>query len=108
MHEFVVRLIENNKVVIISALDGTFERKPFGSILTLIPYAESVVKLSAVCMGCHAAASFSRRLSDEKELIVVGGDEKYVAVCRKCYAESPFTIKEDKIHAAALSQSTEF
>eukprot|EP00824_Muranothrix_gubernata_P010392 TRINITY_DN23398_c0_g3_i1.p1 TRINITY_DN23398_c0_g3~~TRINITY_DN23398_c0_g3_i1.p1 ORF type:complete len:316 (+),score=31.38 TRINITY_DN23398_c0_g3_i1:41-949(+) len=37
------------KVVIVAALDGTFQRKPFGRVLDLIPLSESVTKLTAVC-----------------------------------------------------------
>ncbi|KAJ1490894.1 thymidine kinase, partial [Baffinella frigidus] len=37
------------KVVILSALDGTFQKEPFGPVLTLLPRAESITKLSAVC-----------------------------------------------------------
>ena len=37
---------------------GTFQRKPFGSVLELIPVAELVTKLTAVCMVCFKDASF--------------------------------------------------
>ena len=49
------------QTVIVAALDGTFQRKPFGDILNLIPLAESVTKLTAVCMVCFGPASFSKR-----------------------------------------------
>ena len=86
------------KIVIVAALDGTFERKPFGNILELIPLAEDVTKLSAVCTKCGANAAFSKRIGPEKELEVIGGADKYVnqlfrlthiyrytARCRTCY-----------------------
>jgi thymidine kinase len=53
-------------VVIIAALDGTFQRKPFGSILNLVPMAEFVTKLSAVCMDCGQEAAFSQRIIDSQ------------------------------------------
>jgi thymidine kinase len=43
-------MANKNKIVIIAALDGTFQRKPFGNILNLIPKAEKVTKLNAVCV----------------------------------------------------------
>lgn len=95
------------KVVIVGALDGTFERKPFGDILTLIPHAENVVKLSAVCMGCHLPASFSRRLGNEKETVIVGGADKYVAVCRSCFDMTDFKFNHKSANAHILSQSGE-
>lgn len=51
--EFCERAANAGKIVIVAALDGTFQRVPFGSVLELIPKAESVVKLTAVCMLCH-------------------------------------------------------
>lgn len=56
------------KTVIVAALDGTFQRKPFGPILNLVPMAESVVKLKAVCMVCFKDAAFSKRLGSETEV----------------------------------------
>lgn len=73
------------KIVIVAALDGTFQRKPFGHVLELVPLSESVVKLSAVCMVCFADAAFSKRLGSETAEKVIGGAEKYIAVCRSCY-----------------------
>lgn len=56
------------KTVIVAALDGTFQRQPFGSILNLVPMAESVIKLKAVCMICFNDAAFTKRLGAEQEV----------------------------------------
>ena len=86
--EFCEQQANNGKIVIVSALDGTFERKRFNSVVDLIPLCESVVKLSAVCTICGATASFSMRTSSDKQVEIVGGSELYTAVCRKCYFEN--------------------
>lgn len=44
------------KTVIVGGLDGDFQRKPFGKILDLIPRAEHIVKLTAVCFNCGGDA----------------------------------------------------
>jgi len=74
------------KVVIVAALDATFERKPFMSILDLIPLAEQVIKLTAVCMLCHRDASFTKRIGSETAVEVIGGADKYLSTCRACFA----------------------
>lgn len=106
--EFVDEMLIRGKIVIVSALDGTFERKPFGRILELIPHAEHVQKLSAVCMGCHSPAAFSRRIGIEKEVVVVGGVDKYVAACRQCFNMPEFKYNHKPMRLAELSQSGEF
>lgn len=40
----------------------------FGAILNLVPLAESVVKLTAVCMECFREAAYTKRLGLEKEV----------------------------------------
>jgi hypothetical protein len=86
---FCEKMANIGKTVIVAALDGTFQRKPFGSVLDLIPLAESVTKLSAVCMLCYNDASFTERLGDELAVEVIGGSDKYLAVCRQCYFSKP-------------------
>lgn len=83
--EFCEAMANCGKIVVVAALDGTFERKPFGSILNLIPLSESVVKLSAVCNTCFREAAFTKRISEETEVEVIGGCDKYLAVCRRCF-----------------------
>ena len=82
------------KVVVVAALDGTFQRKPFGNILSLIPLAEEVTKLKAVCMNCFDEAAFSKRITsdDEGKVEVIGGADKYMAVCRACFHHSGVKI----------------
>jgi thymidine kinase len=78
-----------NKDIVVSGLDGTFMRKPFGHLLELIPLAESVTKLSAYCSICKdgTEAYFSyRKLKDPNE-ILIGSSDAYIAVCRKHYLE---------------------
>ena len=67
------------------ALDGTFERKAFGNIVNLIPLAEKVSKLSAVCVYCAKEAAFTKRVTESQEIEVIGGAEMYKPVCRSCF-----------------------
>eukprot|EP00069_Balaena_mysticetus_P020888 bmy_13156T0 len=83
--EFSETMANAGKTVIVAALDGTFQRKAFGTILNLVPLAESVVKLTAVCMECFREAAYTKRLGVEKEVEVIGGADKYHSVCRLCY-----------------------
>ncbi|XP_044103267.1 thymidine kinase, cytosolic isoform X1 [Neovison vison] len=66
--EFSETMANAGKTVIVAALDGTFQRKAFGTILNLVPLAESVVKLTAVCMECFREAAYTKRLGSEKEV----------------------------------------
>ncbi|KPA78300.1 putative mitochondrial thymidine kinase [Leptomonas pyrrhocoris] len=76
------------KIVMVSALDGDYRRRPFGQICELIPYCESVDKLSAVCMICHERpASFTRRTVHAEQLELIGGADMYIATCRECYMQ---------------------
>ena len=45
MVEYAERWAEAGKIVIVAALDGTFQRKPFNQILQLVPLAEEVTAL---------------------------------------------------------------
>lgn len=89
--EFADRVASEGKVVIVAALDGDFLRNPFGDICRLIPRAEVVTKITAVCMMCGCNASFSRRISAEQDVEVIGGADKYLPTCRECYHSASTT-----------------
>ena len=74
------------KTVIVAALDATFQREPFNDVLSLVPIAEEVTKLSAVCARCGDDAAFTKRVNTEsKRLELIGGAECYAASCRRCF-----------------------
>jgi thymidine kinase len=90
LYEFVILSVDTyNKDVVIAGLDGNFKREPFGDILRLIPHAESVVKLHALCMKCcdGTKASFTKRITSSEDNIVIGTSDDYIPVCRKHYNE---------------------
>jgi len=85
-HDVIVDWCDNdNKIVIAAGLDGDFLRNPFGDVLKLIPHAEKVTKLNALCKKCGdgTLAHFSKRIIKDNEKTLVGSDDIYEAVCRK-------------------------
>lgn len=87
--EFADAMACRGKLVFVAALDGTFERRCFGAVCELFPRAESITKLAAVCTSCGADASFTRRISGETEVEVIGGTDKYTPLCRSCFFAYP-------------------
>src|ERR1700728_527437 len=75
-------LIALGKRVIMAGLDTTFAGEPFGPVPNLMAIADTVTKLSAVCMVCGAAAIHTQRLGQSQELVVVGAAGLYEARCR--------------------------
>lgn len=77
------------KIVTICGLDGDFNRNRFGQILDLIPYSDTLEKLSAYCVECGdgTLANFSKRIVKKKGQKLVGSSESYKAVCRKHFLE---------------------
>ena len=68
MTSFAEDMANAGKTVLVAALDGTFQRKGFDNILQLVPLAEQVVKLTAVCMGCFGDGSFTKRTTKDQEV----------------------------------------
>ena len=83
--------------VFIAALDGTFQRKPFGNIHELMPLCEQITKIKALCVFCGNDASFSMRTTADEGVEVIGGAEMYCSVCRKCYHENNTQVRTHKI-----------
>jgi thymidine kinase len=84
------------KIVIVAGLNGDAERRPFGEINDLIPYANTITKLSPFCVPCKkynnniSEAIFTKKIinKDTDSNILIGGKEYYTPVCRKCYLDS--------------------
>ncbi len=88
LKEFVLTAVERDgKDVICVGLDGDAERRPFGEVLELIPYCDSVIKRHAFCRRCKepTPALFTYRKTSEDSQVLVGGAETYEPLCRKHY-----------------------
>ena len=83
----VQKLALQGKRVILAGLDMDFEGRPFGSMPILMAIAEYVTKVHAICMKCGDLATFSYRLSEGKQKVMLGEKESYEARCRKCFFE---------------------
>jgi len=83
--EFSDDMANKGKIIIISALNGSFKKEPFEVIANLIPIVDEILNLSAVCMICGKDAHFSKRITDENETVLIGGLDKYISVCRNCF-----------------------
>jgi len=89
--EFVLEAVEKfGKHVIVAGLDGDASRKPFGELLNLIPYCDTITKLKAFCKKCNdgTEALFTSNRCGVTTTIDVGGADKYEALCRKHYVEN--------------------
>jgi thymidine kinase len=78
------------KIVEVCGLNGDYQRKPFEQISLLIPLADDISFVTAVCKDTGNDACFTMRLSDEKEQEVIGSTDKYQAVSRARYLKGAF------------------
>ncbi|KAK6149656.1 hypothetical protein DH2020_017181 [Rehmannia glutinosa] len=83
----------DGKTIIVAGLDGDYLRRSFGSVLDLIPIADSVTKLNAKCEVCGKRAFFTLRKTDETRTELIAGAEVYMPVCRKHYVSGQ-VVKE--------------
>ena len=86
LFENVLKFLNLKKKILVAGLISDYKREPIGQVLDLISKADEIVQLRAYCAICKngTLASFTKRISEETEQVVVGVD-KYVAVCRQCY-----------------------
>lgn len=87
-HEIVdvsIKLANSGKRVIVAGLDMDFLGKPFEPMNDLMAVAEFVTKTHAICMNCGSIASYTYRLDNSAEQVVLGEKDIYQARCRRCY-----------------------
>ena len=80
-------LANGGKRVIVAGLDMDFEGKPFGPMPHLLAVAEFVTKVHAICARTGELASFSYRLTQSKEQVMLGEKAEYEARSRRSFIE---------------------
>jgi len=79
------KLAKYGKRVIIAGLDKDYLGNPFGFMPQLMCEADYLDKLRAICVKCGQSASYTKRVSNETNQVVIGELDKYEAQCRDCF-----------------------
>lgn len=78
----VCRLLKMNGYrIILNGLDMDFLGNPFGLMPELMAIADSITKLTSVCLICGGDATMSYRKDDNEEQVGLGSTDKYQARC---------------------------
>lgn len=75
------------KIIIIAMLNGTSDRELFDGTGELFALCRNITKLHAVCKSCfqeNAIYSY-RHKTDNKNKIMLGGEEDYSPLCPQCF-----------------------
>jgi thymidine kinase len=80
-------LANQGKRIIVAGLDMDFEGKPFGPMPNLLAVAEFVTKVHAICAQTGELASFSFRLTENDQQVMLGEKNEYEARSRKAFIE---------------------
>jgi thymidine kinase len=92
--DFCLKQNQLGRTVIVAALnhEATPQRNVWPNVVPLFGFAFITV-IPAVCVLCHKPAMCTRRLSETVPVplgqIDIGGDDKYIATCSKCYTVVP-------------------
>ena len=82
---WVENALKLGKHVILAGLDGDFKQEKFGELFDVIPLADEVLKLRALCMICNdgTPGPFTQRTIVDDTQVVVAAADSYRAVCRR-------------------------
>ncbi|MGC9362966.1 MAG: thymidine kinase [Fidelibacterota bacterium] len=79
------QLAKAGRRVIVAGLDKDYRGEPFEPIPQLLCEAEYITKTLAICMKCGNPASYTQRISNSSERVLLGATDTYEARCRNCF-----------------------
>jgi thymidine kinase len=80
-------LANNGKRVIVAGLDMDYEGRPFGAMPQLLAVAEFVTKVHAICAQTGQLASYSFRLAQNNQQVMLGERGQYEARSRGSFVD---------------------
>lgn len=87
LYDFIVKCLNNKKIIIGSGLLATSELNVFESINKILPLATDIEKLNAVCQICGENASYTYCKQNKTNDIQLDDGNMYEARCWECYNE---------------------
>lgn len=97
--EVVLDILDRGKNVSVFSLSGDSSRNLFGRVHELIPRADKIKHLRAICTVCAAEGKMTRApftYSTPQTGIVVGGMDKYKPVCGSCWRDLSHSLAEQR------------
>ena len=91
--------------VVVAGLDMDFKGKPFGPMPALLSTAEYITKVHAICVDCGDLAHHSYRFTESNDLVLVGEQESYKPLCRKCFTQKQ--LDREVINTSVLKNETD-
>ena len=90
-----------NIPVIAYGLKNDFSNHLFEGSKALLIYADKIEEIKTICWFCDRKATMVLRLLDGKpvytgEQVLIGGNDNYIPVCRKCYGNPKLPLGENK------------
>ena len=79
------KLANKNTRVIVAGLDSDYRGSPFGPMPDIMCESDYLDKLTAICVTCGNPASFTQRITEQLEQVVIGETDIYEARCRNCF-----------------------
>jgi len=76
------RLLSHNFNIYIAGLDADSNQTKFGEMLDLILIADYTFKLTGKCHFCNQNGSFTKRIINNSNQILIGAENNYKCVCR--------------------------
>ena len=91
LYNIIYDWVENKGLKVwVASLSGDYKKEKFGEVCNLIPLADNILKLNAICVYCfkksgklNCNASFTKRITSNMDQQLIGGSDSYVATCRK-------------------------
>lgn len=74
--------LRDGKDVVAASLAGDTDGRPIGCSSALVPMADKIVHLTALCKYCTRDAPFTARKDSGKACVDIGGMSTYTPVCR--------------------------
>jgi thymidine kinase len=85
LREDVLELVNiSRKIVYVSILSATSEKKMWPNLIELQPYADDIHFFHSICYDCGNPASFSHCTGNKQTDVLIGGKGLYIPLCRGC------------------------
>lgn len=94
-YDFCKTMMALGKTLHVAGLNTDYRREPFEPFNKIIATADSVTRLTTNCSLCKKRdAQFTLRTVDSNERVLIGGEDAYKPVCRKCH--TTYTLEKSR------------